>query len=627
MKTFYSVLVFLLLSNSIYSQFDSTFSELRGYEDNLNITHLFYRVNSNFDNGTVSEYINNIYDYNVSHSRDSLFLYDKTFDSPVGISYTFVTDYQFVSNKLSEYYYAGSSSTSFEPVPMLFYNKINSHYSINSFHGETSKVIVDSSSVENKIYVCVTGSPSGTFQKSNLFYNGFDLIDSMANLYLIDILYEPNLFYFAMDLEGNLLRAKDTMANFQLVDSTKTKMYYFGNLNNMFLHDVDNKHLYRNVIDRNVNYLLLSDNYGDISSWSVKYQSNSHLFFCIDKSQSGTIYLAEGNKVYISNDYAESFLLFKEFDESIKGIYKKPEGALYILTSTKILELSNEKVNVLRELNSGIAFYPLKIGNRWWYKRSSKWNSETEVSYYVKEIFGKETLSNGFVYYKVKEIDEFSEKIYFERIDTTTGMLYKNENDFDEEIVNLNMKYGESINLNSGKTINYSSTKRVLFQRKVYDIKNYVSTCCEYGGFSLVKNIGQLFKSKLIVDMPEVYDTLVGGIINGVIYGDTTKVGINEQPKNYPTDLSLEQNYPNPFNPVTKIKYSIPRSTEYHSVQHITLKVFDILGREVATLINKEQNAGNYEVEFDGLTHTSGLYIYQLQANNSILSRKMLLLK
>ena len=627
MKKFYSILVFLLFNN-IYSQLDSTFSELRGYENNLNITHLFYRVNSHFDNGTVSEYFNDIYNIDISQSRDSLFLYDKTYDSPVGIRYTFVTDFQFINNKLSEYYFAGSSSTSFEPVPMIFYSKINSYYGINSFHGETSKVIVDSSSDEYKIYVCVTGSPSGTFQKSNLFYNEFDLIDSMANLYLIDILYEPSLFYFAMDLEGNLLRAKDTMANFQLVDSTKTKMYYYDNLNYLFLHDVDNKHLYRHVVDRNVNYLLVSDNFGDISSWSIKYQSNSHLFFCIDKSQSGTIYLAEGNKVYISNDYAETFLLFKEFDESIKGIYKKPGGALYILTSTKILELSNEKVNVLRELNSGIGFYPLKIGNRWWYKRSSKWNSETQVSYYVKEIIGIDTLSNGFVYYKVKEMDEFSEKIYFERIDTTTGMLYKNENDFDEEIVNLNMKYGESINLNSGKTINYSSTKRVLFQKKVYDIKNYVSTFFEYGGFSLAKDIGQLFKSKLIVDLPELYDTLVGGIINGVIYGDTTKVGINEDPKIHPTVFGLSQNYPNPFNPSTTIKYSIPVvGNEYFRSSQTTLKIYNILGSEVATLVNKQQKAGNYEVNFNASNLSSGVYFYRLQSGSFSESKKMVLIK
>ncbi|MBU0476223.1 MAG: T9SS type A sorting domain-containing protein [Bacteroidetes bacterium] len=92
-------------------------------------------------------------------------------------------------------------------------------------------------------------------------------------------------------------------------------------------------------------------------------------------------------------------------------------------------------------------------------------------------------------------------------------------------------------------------------------------------------------------------------------------------------NFSLEQNYPNPFNPSTTIKYSIPRSTEYYSVQQVQLKVYDALGREIATLVNKEQKAGNYEVQFDGGELTSGIYYYKLQSGNFVESRKMMLLK
>lgn len=92
-------------------------------------------------------------------------------------------------------------------------------------------------------------------------------------------------------------------------------------------------------------------------------------------------------------------------------------------------------------------------------------------------------------------------------------------------------------------------------------------------------------------------------------------------------NFSLEQNYPNPFNPSTKIKYSIPRSTEYFSVQQTTLKVYDILGREINTLVNKEQVPGNYEVQFDASNLTSGIYFYKLQSGSLVQSRKMLLLR
>ena len=90
---------------------------------------------------------------------------------------------------------------------------------------------------------------------------------------------------------------------------------------------------------------------------------------------------------------------------------------------------------------------------------------------------------------------------------------------------------------------------------------------------------------------------------------------------------SLSQNYPNPFNPKTIISYTLQVSG------HTTLKVYDILGREVAALVNKEQSAGNYEVEFDGSKLSSGIYIYSIRvyspgrAGNYAASKKMALTK
>jgi len=96
-------------------------------------------------------------------------------------------------------------------------------------------------------------------------------------------------------------------------------------------------------------------------------------------------------------------------------------------------------------------------------------------------------------------------------------------------------------------------------------------------------------------------------------------------------NFSLEQNYPNPFNPNTTIKYSIPtfQSPLLRGVDgvFVTLKVYDFLGREVATLVNKEQNPGNYQVNFDGNALSSGIYFYELKIENFSESRKMLLIK
>ena len=87
------------------------------------------------------------------------------------------------------------------------------------------------------------------------------------------------------------------------------------------------------------------------------------------------------------------------------------------------------------------------------------------------------------------------------------------------------------------------------------------------------------------------------------------------------TKFELNQNYPNPFNPTTAIKYSIPVSGE------VTLKIFNSLGEEVATIVNEFRSAGNYEIIFNATDISSGVYYYQLKAGNLVKTKKMLLLK
>ncbi|MCZ7614345.1 MAG: T9SS type A sorting domain-containing protein [Ignavibacteriaceae bacterium] len=100
-----------------------------------------------------------------------------------------------------------------------------------------------------------------------------------------------------------------------------------------------------------------------------------------------------------------------------------------------------------------------------------------------------------------------------------------------------------------------------------------------------------------------------------------------------PAEFSLEQNYPNPFNPSTKIKFTIPSviASEAKQSQLVTLKIYDILGNEVATLVNEEKPAGTYEVEFNtsSIKHqpSSGIYFYKLQVGSYTQIRKMTLLK
>ena len=124
-----------------------------------------------------------------------------------------------------------------------------------------------------------------------------------------------------------------------------------------------------------------------------------------------------------------------------------------------------------------------------------------------------------------------------------------------------------------------------------------------------------------------ITDTSTGGTFGTIgSYGYIDDLGFTgpaavEQINGLSQDFYLSQNYPNPFNPSTKIHFSIPERSD------ITLKVFDVLGKEVATLLNEEKNAGNYQVDFSGYGLPSGIYFYTLNAGNFTETKKLVLMK
>ncbi len=108
------------------------------------------------------------------------------------------------------------------------------------------------------------------------------------------------------------------------------------------------------------------------------------------------------------------------------------------------------------------------------------------------------------------------------------------------------------------------------------------------------------------------------GMVGSIIASPATEV----KDKNISAvNFSLGQNFPDPFNPSTKIKYSVPFTT------HILLKVYDLLGNEVGTLVNEEKPAGKYEVTWHAADLSGGVYFYQMKAGNFIQTKKMILLK
>jgi hypothetical protein len=110
---------------------------------------------------------------------------------------------------------------------------------------------------------------------------------------------------------------------------------------------------------------------------------------------------------------------------------------------------------------------------------------------------------------------------------------------------------------------------------------------------------------------------------NGIInwYENPKITDVKYEANVIPDEYSLAQNYPNPFNPTTAIKYQISE------LSFVTLKVYDVLGNEIAALVNEEKTAGSYEVDFNAKSLTSGVYFYRLQAGSFVETKKMVLLR
>ena len=181
----------------------------------------------------------------------------------------------------------------------------------------------------------------------------------------------------------------------------------------------------------------------------------------------------------------------------------------------------------------------------------------------------------------------------------------------------------ENPDSNTVKLISYGTTKD-------YDIEVNYLTETGVGRFgdsniSLEANTSHTFVPNwtdlTISQLTVLVDIGNDGTIDDTLHLNNT-VSVEDQGYfGLPKEYNLAQNYPNPFNPLTKIRFGIPQAG------FVTLKVYDVLGNEVATLVNEEKPAGSYEVEFDATLLTSGVYFYKLQAGSFVETKKMILLR
>ena len=167
----------------------------------------------------------------------------------------------------------------------------------------------------------------------------------------------------------------------------------------------------------------------------------------------------------------------------------------------------------------------------------------------------------------------------------------------------------------------YDTSTQLIFGAN-RQIKSFGWSGVETGfGQTYIKGIGLSYYGYSTLSCGSQTD-LIGCVINGIVYGDTSFiVGINQISSEVPKSFSLSPNYPNPFNPNTKIKFQIAK------LGNAKLIIYDALGREVTTLVNERLQPGMYEAEWDASSYPSGVYFYKLESSSYAETKKMVLIK
>ena len=251
----------------------------------------------------------------------------------------------------------------------------------------------------------------------------------------------------------------------------------------------------------------------------------------------------------------------------------------------------------------------LEMGNKWFYKSIDMF---LNTSNYYNEVIGDTTIQNK--QYAII-LDNRRDSLYwFQRADSSKIFVFNKT--LMEESVKVDFNTPDTSGLYfsiENDSIFFWNYLRARQCHSAWGALGEGTNC-------YIKGIG-LSEMSYVGHSANDYTELIAGIIEGEFYGDSTVLNIESFDEQCVRDFSLLQNYPNPFNPITSIQYAVSNR------QFVNLKVYDVLGNEIETLVNEELPAGSYQVAFDGVGLTSGIYFYQLRAGDFVQTKKMILLK
>ncbi|MDP1675714.1 MAG: T9SS type A sorting domain-containing protein [Bacteroidota bacterium] len=278
-----------------------------------------------------------------------------------------------------------------------------------------------------------------------------------------------------------------------------------------------------------------------------------------------------------------------------------------------------------QQRDSLLQFYPIHIGDTWIYK------IDTTDLHVIETIQKDTTMNNGKRYFlRIKEKKNLvlgellNLGFFYERIDTNTLQAFNFSNNYEVRTDSLLSNKGDT---SSFKTI-YADNgidnifgKDRAFRTIKFPFPPFETVLKYLHGIGITQRTENAYYDEypFSLSSSSKYNLLFAKI-NGVEFG-LNPLSVEDEHNSIPTIFSLSQNYPNPFNPATVITYQTPVTN------FVTLKVYDILGREVETLVNDIQEAGYYSATFNALKLSSGIYIYQLRSKNFVETKKMMLLR
>lgn len=625
--------VLLVAFNNIFGQTDTLISSVIS---SFNDGSILYRIQYEEKDSVHSLKRNDVYRFNYYSNTDSLFLpdYNHVPPPPMDWDYNHIISLVFLKN------------TPENPVFIASNFCVESCYSINTKYSQTPldwNIVGDiepklfTEGISENVYLFAGGMLFKSTDGGNTWPDLKDTVNTIFPFTPLALAPDTNFFMIGYDRNGYLVASNDFGKTVFVIDNNSTwddnckivfvpgkeRFYYAYDFNGTNNYNT----LYRKSLATNTETLeeIISSHYP--------------ILFTLLGDSTNTLVYSKNYKIFSSSDSGNTSTLLFEPEILPNQLYDF-NGKLGLTYPNRIVMYDGEKTGVLKkDITHALNFLPLQTGNIWKYHLHSESFDITDPDvndYYDYFKVLADTVIDGRHYFEIHSgIAESPFVFQFLRVDSLKGIVYGLSPYFIGEKIALYLLPLESpLNLEEVLGIVYESNLDFvdLFgeprQRMTYIVWSLFVMEQQF-----VENIGITHRYATFDFGFQTMD-LLGCVIDGELYGDTTTVAVNDKNLSA-SDFHLSQNYPNPFNPATVIKYSVPsvgmHPGKLRASQLVTLKIYDILGREIATLVNEEQAPGNYQVIFDatsaGGNLSSGVYFYRLQAGGFVATKKMVLLR